>query len=315
MKSHRLTIDGTRFLLNGEPFPFTGVSFFNAIYNPAFNESSDARRRWMRQFLDTGINVLRIWCQWDNARGFVDSTPETTLYHPDGSLKEDHVATLLDILKDADALGMVVELVLFSQESWYDDIRLNPDSADRAVAAVTEAVRPYRNVTIQIWNEFAERVLDHLATVRSVDPDRLVTNSPGWAGDVGHYKENAALDYLTPHTTRGGRHWELAPAEIAYLLKRFRKPVVDDEPARNGTASFGGPKEATSAYDHILQIYQVWQLGAHIVYHHDMFQLGQATAQGESTTVPPHGIPVPDFNPYHREVLDFIRLRDRYLPA
>ena len=60
MSQHRLSIDGTRFLLNGEPFPFTGVSFFNAIYNRAFNESCEARRGWMRRFLDTGINVLRV---------------------------------------------------------------------------------------------------------------------------------------------------------------------------------------------------------------------------------------------------------------
>jgi len=84
---------------------------------------------------------------------------------------------------------------------------------------------------------------------------------------------------------------------------------VDDEPARNGTPKFGGPQEVTHPTDHIVQIYQVWQLGAHITYHHDMFQTGYG-----SPAVPPHGIPDPDFSSYHRRVFEFIALRDRYQP-
>jgi hypothetical protein len=87
-----------------------------------------------------------------------------------------------------------------------------------------------------------------------VDPHRLVTNSPGYAGDLGDLRQNRALDYLTPHTSRqnAGRPWEQAPNEIGYLLTRYSKPVVDDEPARNGTSKFGGPRSPTSPYDHIL---------------------------------------------------------------
>jgi hypothetical protein len=101
----------------------------------------------------------------------------------------------------------------------------------------------------------------------------------------------------------------VAPTEIAFLLARYRKPVVDDEPARNGTANYGGPKAPTNPYDQILQIYQVWQLGGHVNYHHNMFQTGNGSPE-----VPPSGIPDPEFNPYHRTVLEFIALRDRYAP-
>jgi hypothetical protein len=72
---------------------------------------------------------------------------------------------------------MVIELVLFAQESWRAGVRLEPP-ADRAVAALTRELLPSRNVTIQIWNEFDNRTLDHVKTVRSVDPKRLVTSSP-----------------------------------------------------------------------------------------------------------------------------------------
>lgn len=121
------------------------------------------------------------------------------------------------------------------------------------------------------------------------------------------------LDYLTPHSLRQGgegrRHWEIAPKEIGYLITRYRKPVVDDEPARNGTPAFGGPKVPTDPYDHILQIYQVWLAGGYVLYHHDMFQTGYNTP-----AVPPGGIPDPEFNPYHRAVLEFIGKRERYMP-
>jgi hypothetical protein len=253
--------------------------------------------------------VLRIWCQWDNARGFVDAGPERTMYFPDGRLREKSLATLKALLEDADRAGMVVELTLFSQESWNNWIRLEPAAADRAVAALTKELLPYRNVTFQVWNEFSDRVLDHVKTIKAIDPRRLVTNSPGPAGVLGDEAQNRALDYLTPHTTRSGRHWEKAPREIEGLIAKYHKPVVDDEPARCGTNKFGGPQGRTWPADHIVQIDRVWRAGGYATYHHDMFQTGAG-----SPAVPPSGIPDPEFSPYHKAVFEFLALRERYAP-
>lgn len=310
---HEVTVSGTTFLLNGQPFPYTGISFFNAIYNPTFNKSSEERRKWLEKFRRYGINVLRIWAQWDSRRGYADTCDDCTLYFLDGRLRQQNVDRLKAIVADADQLGMVIELVLFAQESWHAQIRLGPQEADRAVAALARELLPFRNLTIQIWNEFSERVVDHVKTVKGVDPKRLVTNSPGGGGTIlGDRGQYEALDYLTPHTSRQriGKPWEIAPLEIAYLLKRYRKPVVDDEPARTGTPNFGGPPERTYPYDDILHIYQVWQHGGYITYHHDLFQTGYGTP-----AVPPSGIPDPEFSPYHRQVLEFIALRERYQPG
>ena len=41
--SHVLGIEGTAFTMDGQPFYYTGVSFFNAIYNPTLN-ATDASR-------------------------------------------------------------------------------------------------------------------------------------------------------------------------------------------------------------------------------------------------------------------------------
>src|SRR5687768_8291394 len=307
--SRLLSVSGTRFLLDGQPFPYTGISFFNALYNPEFNRAVESRRQWIEKFKKYGINVLRVWCQWDAKLPFVDAGPEHTLYLADGNLREAPLATLKALINEANDAGIVIQVVLFSMES---PVRLKGEVADRAVAAVTRELLPYRNIFIQVWNESSDRVLDHVKTIKAVDSTRLVTNSPGFAGILGDYAQNHALDFLTPHTSRqnAGRTWDIAPKEIAYLLARYKKPVVDDEPARNGTAQYGGPKEATSPNDHIIQIHRVWELGGYITYHHDMFQTGYGTP-----AIPPHGIPDPEFNPYHQRVLEFIALCGRYMPG
>lgn len=305
-----LTISGTRFLLDRKPFPYTAVSFFNAIYNPTFNQSGEERVRWLRKFREHGINVLRVWCQWDNKRGFVDAGPESTMYEKDGRLRTQPLATLKAILADAAKEGMCVEVVLFANESIREKIKLGVPADERAVTALTRELMPYRNATLQIWNERSDaRVLPLVKVIKAIDPKRLVTNSPGYSGVLGSDEENTSLDYLTPHTTRQGkrRHWEVAPRELESLVKKFNKPVVDDEPARNGTENFGGPKTPTSPFDHIQQILRVWQAGAYTTYHHDMFQTGYGTP-----ACPPHGIPDPDFSPYHSVVFNFLAQRERY---
>lgn len=305
-----ITVKGTRFELDGRPFPYTGVSFFNAIYNRTFNQSAAARLEWLDKFRSHGINVLRVWAQWDNKRGFVDTCPECSLYESDGAIRPSRVATLKDILRDAGSRGMVVELVLFSQESWHDGIQLSEAASEKGARALAVELKPFRNLTFQIWNEFSRHTVALTKIVKQVDPQRLVSSSPGYAGVLtASLEETQLMDYLTPHTSRQsfGKPWEIAPAEIRYLIARFGKPVVDDEPARNGTPQFGGPKTATSPYDHIVQILNVWKEGGYPTYHHDMFQMGAGHA-----TVPPSGIPDPEFSPYHKVVFQFLKERARY---
>lgn len=304
-----ISINGTKFELNGKPFEFTGVSFFNAIYNHEFNRTTEVRKEWIRKFNDNGINVFRVWCQWDNARGFVDGAKDKTMFEKDGSLVRDHLATLVSILEDADKEGTIILLVLFSRESWNENIRLSEEASEKAVEELTGVLIPFRNVIFQIWNEFDNRTIDYFKIIKNIDPDRIVTNSPGYAGYLGSLEENRVLDYLSPHTTRDdSRHWEVASGEVAYLIEKFRKPVVDDEPARKGTSQFGGPKNPVVPTDHILHIYNVWNTGGYIVYHHDMFQMGYG-----DESIPPNGIPSPGFSSYHDQVFSFLKNKQRYL--
>lgn len=308
-QSADVTIDGMGFSWQGKSFNYTGISFFNAIYNPAFNKDREQRKQWLQKFKDNGITVLRIWGQWDNKLGFVDTCTGCTLYEKEGSLNSRHLQTLKEIAEDAASLDMVVLFVLFQRESWNDQIRLADAASEKAVSQLAVELKPHRNIIFQIWNEFDYRVADYYRIIKKEDPARLVTNSPGYGSVLGSPAENRLLDYLSPHTSRDDdKHWQLAEKEVAYLIARYNKPVVDDEPARRGTPDFGGPKIPTSPIDHILHMHNVLKAGGHVIYHHDMFQTGYGTP-----AVPPSGIPDPDFSPYHRQVFDFLKIKDKYV--
>lgn len=305
-ETHIFSIEGTQLLLDGAPFYFQGLSFFNAIYNPTFQSNAVARQAWLQTFKDNGISALRVWCQWDFSppRTFVDVGPETTMYTDQGEIVDEHFDRLAGLILDADQLEMVIEVVAFSHEKIPGEENLPVPEQEKAIAALTQRLRPYRNVLMQIWNEDSTNVVRHAEIVKAEDPDRVVTNSPGFAGNLGDAAQNRALDLLTPHTVRGRaeRFWEVAPQQIADLLATYGKPVIDDEPARTGIVQFGGIEGGTRPEYHIAQIAAVRSVGGYHTYHHDMFQ----RSYGAPST-PPTGIPEPDFSPFHRAVFDYLR--------
>ncbi len=299
----RLSVEGTRLLLDGQFFYWQGLSFFNALYNPTFNASADARSHWLRVFDDNGINALRVWCQWEfePPRDFVDTDPAHTMYTPEGEIRTASFARLEALLEAVRPIGMVVEIVLFSHEK---EPNLPVPAQERAVRVMAQRLLPHRDLLLQIWNEDSTQVARYFDAIKSIDPDRLVTNSPGFASDLGDPAQNRMLDLLTPHTARGDadRFWEVAAQQVAALLTEYGKPVIDDEPARTGTIQFGGISGGTEPWQHIAQIEAMRAVGGYHTYHHDMFQY----AYGAPST-PPNGLPDPDYSRFHREVFDYLR--------
>ncbi len=297
-----LEIEGTRLKLDGQPFYFQGLSFFNAIYNPAFNRSAVDRLRWLRIFKESGVNALRVWCQWDlpPTRPYVDVAPDHTMYTADGEIRDEHFQTLAHIIEAADSLEMVIEVTLFCQEK-RDNLPI--PAQERAAAEMARRLLPYRNLILQIWNEKSVEVARYYEAAKKADPARIVTNSPGGANNLGDDAQNRLLDLLTPHTVRAQaeRFWEVAPQQIASLLAAYAKPVIDDEPARTGLLQFGGIPGGTKPEQHIEQIRRVRAVGGYHTYHHDMFQNGY-----DHPATPATGIPEPDF-PFHREVFAYLR--------
>jgi hypothetical protein len=304
MSSHAIGIDGTRLTLDGEPCFFQGLSFFNAIYNPAFNAD---RPMWLRRFLGSGVNALRIWCQWnfEPPRTFVGVDPDHVMYGDDGSVREEWFGRLAEILSDMDSLGMVAEVTALSHEK---EKQLAVPAQERAVRELTRLLRPHRNAILQIWNEDSTEIKRHYEAAKAEDSSRLVTNSPGFSSNLGDDGQNRMLDLLTPHTVRrqDPRFWEVAPRQVQSLLELYSKPVIDDEPARDGTIKFGGIEGGTRAEWHIAQVEAVRKVGGYHIYHHDMFQ------NQDPDRTPAHGIPDPDFRDLHRKVFDYLAAHTRW---
>jgi hypothetical protein len=294
----QLTSHGTRLYLDNEEFFFQGLSFFNALFNDTLNSSSESRRMWLRAFLATGVSALRVWCQWDltGPHGYVDVDRGHSLYDEGGDLRYLYAERLVALADEARQLGMVLEVTLFSNER---QPNLPLGAKLRAVRAVAELLQPFRNVLVQLWNESSVDVISLYDCAKSADPGRLITNSPGWPGDLGERPQNQLLDVLTPHTARSSPRpfWEQAPEQIRKLVLEFGKPVIDDEPARAGTMQFGGIAGGTKPEQHIAHLLAVADAGGYYTYHHDMFQNGY----GQPAT-PPSGIPDPSFSESHGAV-------------
>lgn len=310
-ETHILGVKGTQLTLDGQPFSFQGLSFFNALYNPTFNRSDADRLDWLRVYKANGINCLRVWCQWDFVppRSFVDVAAGNTLFTERGEIRDEHFAALVSLIGALDQLEMVLEMCLFANER--APYFLPRPAQEEATQNLTERLRPYGNLLLQIWNEHSAEVMRYISIVKAVDPNRLVTSSPGFSvgtrgpfDHLGEDTENQAFDVLTPHTLRTEAipFWYLGPAQIEYLLDTYRKPVIDDEPARSGPLQFGGLSGGTRPEQHIEHIRRVRAIGGYHTYHHDMFQYGY----GHPLT-PPSGIPEPDFSPFHRRVFEYLR--------
>ena len=306
-----LSTEGTRLTLDGKPFFWQGLAFFNALYNPTFNRSDEDRIQWLRKFRANGVNVLRIWCQWNipQPRNHVDLGPESTLFAFDGAVREQPFQCLTTLIKQMDSLDMVLEVTLFCQEMW--PYFLPVPAAERAVRAITDGLRPYGNLLLQVWSECSIEWRRYYDIVKKTDPDRVATSDPGISMDrskrfdhIGDAELNRTIDVLTPHTVRRQAFpfWYLAPAQIEYLLDTYHKPVIDDSPARHGPTLYGGVEGGTQPEQHIEHIRRTRAAGGYHNYLHDMFQYGY----GHELT-PPSGIPDPDFSPFHRAVFNWLR--------
>jgi hypothetical protein len=309
-KTKVLGVKGTTLTLDEKPFFWQGLAFFNVLYNPTFNRSAEDRMAWLRKFKANGINVLRLWCQWDFPARHknVDLAPDATMYTETGDIREASFARLVALLEAADSLDMVIEVSMFQNEK--NPYFLPISAMERAVREMAGRLQPYGNLLLQIWSEHNLEWRRYFDIIKQVDPDRPITSGPGFTiygrqfDHIGDDEMNRTLDLLTPHTMRTEAYpfWYIAPAQIEFLLDTYKKPVIDDSPARTGPVMFGGIEGGTRPEQHIEHIRRVRAIGGYHNYLHDMFQSGYG-----SELTPPNGIPDPDFRAFHRQVFDWLR--------
>ena len=216
MSSQGILVDGQRTFL-------IGVSLFDALGPAAPRDADlDALAAW-------GVNTVRVWAHW-----------HTAVYQRDGTLTADGRARLLALAERLRARTMILELVVLrpGQLPGQPFAVFESEAArTKAVEAVTDAVRPFRNVLFDLYNEHdhPDGPITHAAAralrdrVKAIDPARLVTissteyhlmSAAGTMDDgaVRNLREEAgsgagsvAVDIVAPHFPRT-ESWAAATA-------------------------------------------------------------------------------------------------------
>jgi hypothetical protein len=209
-----ISVSGTAVQLDGRPAFLTGVSLFDALGStPPRDVDLDALK-------SVGVNTVRVWAHWHQP-----------IYQPDGALSADGRARLLTLVRRLQTRGLILELVLLRPGQLPGQpFALFASEAARlkAVEAMTDALRPFRNVLFDLYNEHdhPDGPLSHAAArtlrdrVKAIDGARVVTISSteshlvsatgeiGEAGarnlraEVGSDAGSAAVDMLAPHFPR-----------------------------------------------------------------------------------------------------------------
>ncbi len=252
-----LTMDASagKFLINGKPAFLLGVSYYGGLTLEAREAEADLRR-----MAALGFNWIRLWCTW-GSRGH-----DVSAVTADGQPRQPYMGRLLDYCRLADGLGMIVDVSF--QRGVPQEARKESPALDSfadcpwvmspvvlhqrhlaAVQTVTEALKPFRNVYIDVANErnihpllpvAFDEAAEMIAMVRQTDPERLVTISD--AGDINDsaladYINHAKVDFLTPHRPRHAA----SPSETEARTRHYRQmaaqlgrpmPVHYQEPFR-----------------------------------------------------------------------------------
>ena len=225
-----LAVDGERLLVDGRPAKLWGVRTASASQTDSATAHLIAQ---LDDYLRHGINAVTVFYQGSSG-GY--SNP----FSADGSaIAPDHQARLDRIIRACDARGVVVIVGIFYQRS---DYLRTPAAWENATRTVVRALRPHRNVILNLANEQNSSqyrdsnpvfdIGDPAALLRLCDlvhredPSRLVG-----AGGYDHEKNIVlgrapAVDVLLFDTN--------GPEDSGALYERFvaagvRKPVVNVE--------------------------------------------------------------------------------------
>jgi hypothetical protein len=244
-----LAVSGTAVRIDGQPAFLTGVSFFDALGSVApRDEDLDALKNW-------GVNTVRVWAHW-----------REPIYGSEGTLTEPGRARLIALAARVQARGLILELVLLrpGQLAGQPFALFRSEAARvKAVEVVADALRPFRNVIFDLYNEHdhSDGPITHAAArtlrdrAKAIDPGRVVTISsteshllsPGGGmdengvrnlrGEIGTTEDSVAVDLVAPHFPRTDDWAQATGARIAAVraaLDRlgFGAPIYLNEERR-----------------------------------------------------------------------------------
>ncbi len=206
-----LRVSGTRFVKpDGSVFHWRGISAFRLLEFVAHGREpeADAYLKWAAT---KKLNVVRVFAMAD---GIFQLTPE------------DGLRALPRLFEIAQRHGIHVEIVAFTGTSV-----INVDRA-AFVKSIGAICARHPNALLELANEpghptQAKEMHDpaHLQSLRPLVP----TQVPLALGSVEYHDGFAAGTYVTWHSPRGS-DWVRKVDEGTALLKKFGKPLINDEP-------------------------------------------------------------------------------------
>ncbi len=242
-----LSVEGSRFLLNGQPTFLLGMSYYAGTGAPV-----EYVRRDLQDLRRRGFNWVRVWATW-NAFGHDVSAVDSN-----GEARQPYMNRLLALVREANRQGLVGDVSLTRGKPEGSLTAISTQTAHlKAVETLAKALKPYRNVYFDLSNErnigdarytSFEDLRELRDRVKSVDPKRQVTASSG--GDISQeevekYLITAKLDFLTPHRPREKDAISQTQAKTEAYLEGMKSlgqvvPLLYQEPFRRGYPFDGG---------------------------------------------------------------------------
>ncbi|HWB06370.1 MAG TPA: serine hydrolase [Verrucomicrobiales bacterium] len=221
-------------------FEDTNIATCPAGFDPAVNTASFIKA--IPQYLQSGVRAFTLNLQG----GMPDYTGAiNSAFQPDGSLRQNYLARVKEVIDACDREGAVVILGCYYQQQ---DQILRDEPAVRA--GVVNAARwvqssGFRNVVLEIANEFGHGGFDHpllktpagqvelMRLAKETAPGLLVSTSPMGDGRVPESIAQAA-DFILIHFN--GVALKDIPERIA-VLRKYGKPIVCNEDDKTGPAA------------------------------------------------------------------------------
>lgn len=236
-----LSVDGTKFIINGKPTFLLGISHYDALGAP-----KEFILRDLDEIQRYGFNWIRAWATW-SAFG-----KDVSAVDADGNPREPFLSKLCWLVAECDKRGLVADISLSRGNGIVGPKRLQTlDAHLRAVRTLLTALKEFRNWYLDLANECNIRddrfvSINELKVLRDevkrLDPKRLVTVS--FAGDMSRddlreFLFTVKVDFLAIHRPRHAR----SPKETSEWTKRYLQwmkelgrviPVHYQEPFRRG---------------------------------------------------------------------------------
>ena len=169
-----LTVRGDRFFLDGRPFDMWGIRVASASQNERLTTGLIEN---LDEYRTHGVNSLAVF--YMGSRG-ANSDP----FSPDGlTVDADHQRRMERIIRAAAERGMVVVAGIFYQHA---PLGLRDAAAvANVVRTVTAALRPYRNVIVNIANEQNSPGWEDSGLWLQLEPIRYDLGGSGQPGNPG----------------------------------------------------------------------------------------------------------------------------------